>query len=406
MSEKIFDFGKLNGKARAVAIDESPFDENGFPKPWVVAITIFGHLLLLVTMINIEPTVIRKENVVYGVDVINLPPTEQPQAQVSENTKPVLQPQSAPQQPLPPVPEQSTPEQLMPEPEPQVAPQIVPPEQLPEELKKEIIPPKKIQLSPQQVQTQKAQKLKANDIETLEEPEELNLAPLPNVTIQTPQLNKLQTRELDVKRNINPQKIDAPNNIKTANPNINQPTNDLRINVDELNQKIDNQQRQSDLLRQKALDEQRQKLDATRQSANAPKASGGELAPPSGGGSGVTAIAGGSGASGGSLGAANGGGVLPNMPKSYGSGRNVFEENENGSLLARMGRSADCSSLNRERDEKCPNWEPLDGHLGGKIAPKVQPQYKAPPTHVDPLPTCPPGTPKSNFGLSCLPAKK
>ncbi|WP_240006711.1 hypothetical protein [Pseudaquidulcibacter saccharophilus] len=395
MSDGFFDFGNIGGKARAIAFAESPFDENGFPKPWVLAITVFGHLLLLVTLINIEPMIIKKDNVVYGVDIVKLPPIEKQQEPPVETQKTLQENKPVPQQELPPIAQQT-----IPEPEQQQAPQIVPQEQVPEEVKQEIVQPAKVQLSPQQIQMQKVQKLKAPNIDKIEEQEEINLATVPNLNIQVPQLNKLQNRDVDVKRPINAQKLDAPNNIKTANPNINRPANDLKINVDELNRNYEEQQRQADMARQKALDDQKQKQDAIRQSANAPKANGGELAPPSGSSSGVTAIGGGGApARGGAS-----GGVLPNAPKSYG-GRNVFEENENGSLLARMGRTADCASLNRQRDEKCPNWEPLDGHLGGKIAPKVQPQYKAPPTHVDPLPVCPPGTPKSNFGLSCLPAK-
>ncbi len=391
MSDRFFNFGNIGGKASALAFAESPFDENGFPKPWVLAITIFGHLLLLVTLINIEPMIIKKDNVVYGVDIVEPPPIEKVPPPPVETSKPI------PQKEVPPIVRQAMPE---PENVQQQAPQIVPQEQVPEELKQEIIPPAKVQLSPQQIQMQKSQKLKMPNIDKIEEQEEINLATVPNLNVKTPQLNKLQSPDIDVKRPINAQKLDAPNNIKTVNPNINRPANDLRINVDELNRNYEEKQRQADMARQKAIDEQKQKQDAMRQSANAPKANGGELAPPSGGSSGVTAIGGGGGAppSGAS------GGVLPNAPKSYG-GRNVFEENENGSLLAKMGRTADCAALNRQRDEKCPNWEPLDGHLGSKIAPKVQPQYKAPPTHVDPLPVCPPWTPKSNFGLSCLPAK-
>ena len=392
MSDGFLNFGNISGKAHAVAFAESPFDENGFPKPWVLAITIFGHLLLLVTLINIEPMIIKKDNVVYGVDIVKPPPIEKVLPPPVETSKPI------PQQEAAPITKQSVPEPETIQPQ---APQIVPQEQVPEEVKQEIIQPAKVQLSPQQIQMQKVQKLKAPNIDKIEEQEEINLAPVPSLNVKTPQLNKLQTRDIDVKRPINAQKLDAPNNIKTINPNISRPANDLRINVDELNRNYEEQQRQADMARQKAIDDQKQKQDALRQSANAPKANGGELAPPSGGSSGVTAIGGGGGAppSGAS------GGVLPNAPKSYG-GRNVFEENENGSLLARMGRTSDCAALNRPRDEKCPNWEPLDGHLGSKIAPKVQPQYKAPPTHVDPLPVCPPGTPKSNFGLSCLPEKR
>jgi hypothetical protein len=142
-------------------------------------------------------------------------------------------------------------------------------------------------------------------------------------------------------------------------------------------------------------------------------------APSNGGGSGGGS-AGGSGTSGGGGNAAGGGaggagasgptGILPRRP----GGASVpqpFPRGDSNTLLGRMDKTYDCSRLNRERDARCPEWGPIEGRNGRAASQFEVPVPKGLPTlrnplGTNPLPPCPPGTPGSQMGLSCLPTRE
>lgn len=114
------------------------------------------------------------------------------------------------------------------------------------------------------------------------------------------------------------------------------------------------------------------------------------------------------GSSGGSSGSSSG--VLPRRPGGA-SVRQAFPRGDDSTVLGRMDRTYDCSRLNRERDARCPNWDPIEGRNqqgAGSIevaVPKGLPKLRNP-IGTNPLPTCPPGTPGNQMGLSCLPTRE
>jgi uncharacterized membrane protein YgcG len=175
--------------------------------------------------------------------------------------------------------------------------------------------------------------------------------------------------------------------------------------------------------------------DAQAAAGGALPAAGGSTAPagvtslsPSGGGAGSAGGAGGSGGSGGfaggagSAGSAGGGGppaagsggggpsgVLPRRP----GGARVPEAfpRSDGSLLGQMDRTFDCSRIGRDRDARCPEWNPIEGRNARGAANFEVPLPKGviPPRYANgtnPLPVCPPGTPGNQMGLSCLPSRE
>jgi hypothetical protein len=76
-----------------------------------------------------------------------------------------------------------------------------------------------------------------------------------------------------------------------------------------------------------------------------------------------------------------------------------------------MNKTFDCSRMGRERDERCPEFSPMEGRNARGAAsfevpvPKGLPQLRNP-LGTNPLPVCPPGTPGSQMGLSCLPSRE
>jgi hypothetical protein len=128
-------------------------------------------------------------------------------------------------------------------------------------------------------------------------------------------------------------------------------------------------------------------------------ASGGAASGPVGGGgqAGAQAISGPGGAS----------GTLPRRPGGAGV-KTEFPTGVGGSLLSKMARTGECAQINRQRDGKCPEWDPIDGRSPrlAKPIPVAGPKDAAPgryPLGANPLPLCKPGTPQAQFGLSCLP---
>jgi hypothetical protein len=102
-------------------------------------------------------------------------------------------------------------------------------------------------------------------------------------------------------------------------------------------------------------------------------------------------------------------GILPRRP----GGASVRQEfpRDDTSLLGRMDKTFDCSRVGRERDARCPEWTPMEGRNGRGAAPipvpvpQGLPKLRAP-AGTNPLPVCPPGTPGSQMGLSCLPSRE
>lgn len=100
-------------------------------------------------------------------------------------------------------------------------------------------------------------------------------------------------------------------------------------------------------------------------------------------------------------------GILPRRPGGSGV-KTEFPTGVGGNLLSKMARTGECAQINRQRDGKCPDWDPIDGRnpREQKPIPVAVPKDAAPgryPLGTNPLPLCKPGTPQAQFGLSCLP---
>jgi hypothetical protein len=100
------------------------------------------------------------------------------------------------------------------------------------------------------------------------------------------------------------------------------------------------------------------------------------------------------------------GGILPRRPGGAGVTA-VFPSGQGSGLLGRMARTTECAKINRERDGKCPDWDPLEGGSPrtARSFTTAAPKDAAPGRYAigtNPLPLCPKGTPQAQFGLSCL----
>ena len=123
---------------------------------------------------------------------------------------------------------------------------------------------------------------------------------------------------------------------------------------------------------------------------------GGGALPSSGGGN-----------QGGSQTTAGSSGALPRRPGGAGV-KTEFPTGVGGTLLSKMARTGECAQISRDRDGKCPDWDPIDGRSPrlAKPMPVAVPKDAAPgryPLGSNPMPLCKPGTPQAQFGLSCLP---
>jgi hypothetical protein len=103
-------------------------------------------------------------------------------------------------------------------------------------------------------------------------------------------------------------------------------------------------------------------------------------------------------------------GILPRRPGGA-SVRQPFPTGDNYTLVGKMDKIYDCSRLNRERDARCPNWDPIEGRNSQGAASMAVPEPKGlpklrNPIGTNPLPLCPPGTPGNQMGLSCLPSRE
>ncbi len=128
---------------------------------------------------------------------------------------------------------------------------------------------------------------------------------------------------------------------------------------------------------------------------------GGSLA-----GGGASPSSGGGGQAG-SQASAGSSGALPRRPGGAGV-KTEFPTGVGGTLLSKMARTGECAQISRDRDGKCPDWDPIDGRSPrlAKPMPVAVPKDAAPgryPLGSNPLPLCKPGTPQAQFGLSCLP---
>jgi hypothetical protein len=115
----------------------------------------------------------------------------------------------------------------------------------------------------------------------------------------------------------------------------------------------------------------------------------------------------GGGGQGGSQTTAGSSGALPRRPGGAGV-KTEFPTGVGGTLLSKMARTGECAQISRDRDGKCPDWDPIDGRSPrlAKPMPVAVPKDAAPgryPLGSNPLPLCKPGTPQAQFGLSCLP---
>ena len=103
-------------------------------------------------------------------------------------------------------------------------------------------------------------------------------------------------------------------------------------------------------------------------------------------------------------------GILPRRPGGA-SVRQPFPTDDSSTVLGRMNKTYDCSRLNRERDARCPVWDPVEGRNSqGAVefaipTPKGLPKLRNP-AGTNPMPVCLPGTPGSQMGLSCLPSRE
>lgn len=407
------------------------FDGRDGPEPWIWASAFTLHLFLAAIFISIPPMDF-KERQIFGVEIINEiePPL------VEKPPEPIIEPEVEKPAPAPiEKPLQQTIIEAEPTPEVPANVQISPPEEV---QKLELIKPKNI-IAKTEINKKIAPVPKIAPIEEIkttqtiedEEPIEEIKAPAP-INLEPVQKLNLKTNVRIEPKNLNnasPINLGARRleNKNSAIPNLNP-----NLNIDTAKLEREAEQREAEQLareqatREKTAREQAAKLSQSKAANNSntsPIAKNGELAPPSS--AGVTAIAPNAAASNGNSGpvgsAANSapvggansqnannsgaGGPLPRGPRIVGNGRNVFESNENNSLLARMARTADCSTIGRERDEKCPNWAPLEKASRPIPAPIPKDVKQRLPTGIDPLPPCPLGTPQSNMGISCLPSK-
>ncbi len=373
-------------------------DARGFPNPPIIIGALSLHLVLLLALASIPPIDFKRDEILPVKIVQEEKPPPPPIIEKQEIPKPIEKIIPKPNEVVKPIEkEQPTPEQKQEEVEP--APVKMP------EIKKLEVDIKKLKL--QQNQNIEDQiKLKSIDIKAPPVPVETVAPPLPK-------LHKVQIKKLNLdNKNINNSQIGTSkpinNDIKLKKIDANipidtpiMPNNDLKKIQEEA------------LKRQQELEALAKQSEATKKpTANAPAAPNGELARPSG----VTAVganppAGASPPAGGGMPPAQnsnfGDGTLPKRPPSYGSkGRNIFEDGANdGSLIGRVGASFDCSKLGvKERQEKCPNWSPLESRHKNidTMIPQGVKKYNGP---QNPLPPCPIGSPSSNFGLSCLPSK-
>lgn len=375
-------------------------DARGFPSPPVIIAALSLHLALILALASIPPIDFKRDEILPVKIVQEEIPPPPPIIEKKEVPKPIEKIIPKPKEVVKPIEkEQTIPEQKQEETEP--APVKMP------EIKKLEVDIKKLKLQPNQ-NIENQIKLKNIDVKAPPIPQEVeNIAPplpaLHKVQINRPNLeNKnINTNQIEISKPINNdvklKKIDP--NIKIDAPIM--PNNDLKKLQEEA------------LKKQQELEALAKQSEAAKKpSANAPPAANGELAKPSG----VTAVGGpppngvSQPAGGGQPPSSNsnfGDGTLPKRPPTYGSkGRNIFEEGaSNGSLIGRVGASFDCAKLGvKERQEKCPNWSPLESRHKNidPMIPQGVKKYNGP---QNPLPPCPPGSPTSNLGLSCLPSK-
>ncbi len=408
------------------------FDGKDRPEPWIWASAFTIHLFIVAIFISVPPMEF-KDRQTFGVEIIIPPETQEPpkpeETPIVPPTEPKLQKQVT-QEKLSETSEESTPAEI--EPEQTKLPsevQIAQPQEVQklEEIKpKQVLANSKINSKTTPINEIKTPLIEENieeEIEEIRTPEPVTLEP-----VQKLQLKNNTRLEAKSSGTIAPINIGARSLDKSKAAPL--PNIDSNLNIDTQRLEREAQEREAaqnareQALKEQAARDNAAKISQSKQNNNntAPIAKNGELAPPSS--AGVTAIATNSGgnqgnsapnsasgnpsAGGGqSLGGANNsdaGGPLPRGPRIVGKGRNVFESNENNSLLARMGRTADCSSINRERDEKCPNWEPIE-KASRPIPAPIPKEAKRPATGIDPLPSCPLGTPQSNIGITCLPSK-
>lgn len=408
------------------------FEINGMPHPYILIFAFCFHLVVLYFFTLIEPIIIKNERAI-SVEIIKLEEEKPKPIEKKEIIKPIPKPNILekilkPVQPdlIKPIPPEPV---FEPKPAPKIEPKIE--ETPPKEIKNLLIEAKKIE-SIKAPNLSKLEKIE-NKIEIPEQIEDFKIeekAPKEFKIIKDNTKiinnNKVESQKIDNKivvpeqiedfklddKPINDIKIENKNKIINAqNPSKILPKIENKINVSIDVPPIDNIVKNENKIDEKIKELEKQKQALEKINNNAPIAKNGELPKPTG----ITSLGGGGGAP-----IINGGGVktggenvgiLPKKPPSFGAkGRNVFEdEGENGTLLGRVGKSLDCAKLGqKDRSEKCPNWQPLEGNIGLKLPPKAPIGIKPPSGIKEPLPPCPPNSPHSNLGVKCIgaPLKK
>lgn len=392
-------FGKRKATALKIGVPYLIVRESNMhphTRQWTWASALILHFGFFMALLTIPPIELPPKNIV-KVEIINTPapiPNETP----VEPSKIIAQPKPDLAQPVPEktVETEPAPQQKL-EPVPDIA---IKPPPLDAPLPDAIVNP--INLENAKKLKTPAPKQLTQTLPTIEdEPEEQITVPNLRPIAPTPKAN-LQSRQIELQRPVVPKQIAGQSKLKKQQISKIQAPNVRPIDIEELNR----------LEAQRALEAARQSEAAPN---TAPKVSGGELAPSGGGApvasggppagpSGVTSVVGG-GIPAASGGAPSGGSApLPRQPRGPVPGRNVFENGEASGGLAGMRRIGECAEINRERSDRCPDWNPLEPGRRNKVDVPVPKSVIPRKTPTDPLPLCPPGTPHSNFGITCLPS--
>lgn len=244
----------------------------------------------------------------------------------------------------------------------------------------------------------------------------------PDANLETKALNP-NSKIIDDPKITDLMKLEQPKDYSKPSPIENQNKIDFKKPViSDNSQNLDNKQKaalekfnKEELARLKQLEALEKQKQSSIPANNTPIAPNGELPKPSG----VTAVNPGElNQSGGgppppsiSPPASSGqsGGALPKKPASYGKGsKNLFETGEDNSAIGKVGRAIDCAKLGqKERSEKCPNWQPLEQGPKKDIAPKPPKGFDPSKTkNKEPMVACPKDHPNGNLGLPCIPQNK
>lgn len=385
-------FGTKKAPTLVIGVPYLIISETNMPpytKEWAWAGALALHLGFLMVLLTIPPIELPPKNIVQ-VKIITAPfdsSIQEPKLQTKTPVPPKIEKALIP--PKNQVSTRQDPLQLEAV-EPRFSVQVPP---IDAQIPDAIVDPltiansKKLQATQSQPLVQEVPIIEDEPKEQVVTPQIRAIAPEKQVTLRTRQF-ELQ-RPIVEKELAGHAKLKNQQIAKIHTPNV------KPIDIEELNR----------LEAQRALESSRQSIEPI---TTAPSAKGGELAPSGGPAasaqtSGVTSIAGGEPAAGGNNGSASSG-VLPRQPRGAVPSQGVFNNNGASGGLAGMRRIGECAELNRERSDRCPDWNPLEPNRRQNIAQPIPKGVVSRTPPADPLPLCPPGTPHSNFGITCLPS--